>query len=129
MRLLGIDYGTKRVGVALSDESGFFAMPFCVLKNSSNLAKEIEKIFKDKKTAKIIIGHSVDFRGKENLDIASGAKMLAGRLIKGLGPVVEFENETLTTAEAQRLQGNIEKIDASAAALILKSYIDKGKNR
>jgi putative Holliday junction resolvase len=53
-RIIGIDYGSKRVGVSISDPEQKFALPLTVLDNSALLLKEIEKIIKDNEVSKII---------------------------------------------------------------------------
>ena len=127
MRLLGIDYGTKRVGVALSDEAGLFAYPYSVLKNSKNLSKEIIEICKKEKVGKIILGESLDYKGKCN-NIVCETDILKNILEKETGLSVIYENEVLTSAEAERIQGKTEMLDAAAAAIILRTYIDRQKN-
>jgi putative Holliday junction resolvase len=126
MYLMGIDYGEKRVGIALSDESGSMAFPYSVLKNDKNLVNNIKKICEEKKVAKIVIGLSLDFKNQPNY-IVSQTDKLKAILEKDLNLDVFYEPEVLTTKEAERLQGKIDNIDASAAALILKSFMDKVK--
>ncbi len=126
MRLLGIDYGTKRVGLALSDESGRFAFPYQVLINTGDqkVANDIAAICQKEGVTQIVLGESRDYRGEANpvmKQITSFQKQLAEKT--GL-PII-LEPEFLTSAEAERLQGKTAEHDASAAALILKSYIDR----
>lgn len=126
MRLLGIDYGTKRVGIALSDEAGIFAYPHSVLKNSKNLSKDIIDICKKENVGKIVMGESRDYKGKCN-EIVSETDVLKKIIEKETGLPVIYENEVLTSAEAERIQGKNDMLDASAAAVILRSYIDRNK--
>lgn len=122
---MGIDYGEKRVGVASTDEMGDFSLPRVVLPNSDNLINEIERLANDWQTERIIIGESKNFKGEPNkiqADVERFARELEER-----GRKVEFHPELLTSMEAERLQGHNEMHDASAAALILKSYIDSRK--
>lgn len=125
MRLIGIDYGEKRIGIASTDEMGDFALPRVVLENSRDVAEEIERLALDWKTEKIIIGESKDFKGEHN-EIHPKALRLAEDL-RQRGLEVEFHPELLTSMEAERLQGKNDMLDASAAALILKSYIDTNR--
>ena len=124
MRLMGIDYGTKRVGIALSDETGHFAYPYAVLKNSKSLVEEIMRICSKERVGRIILGHSLDYKMQPNIVMTRIDEFKNELELVSSLPVL-FENEFLTTAEAKRLQGGGSKIDSSAAALILKSYIDK----
>lgn len=142
MRYLGIDYGKKRVGIALSDEGGQFALPKVVLPNDHQLVKKIKEICDENKVSTIVVGESKNYKGEENAimkDIRSFVEDLKGltRL-----PVL-LEPEFLTSAEAERInqqrrssprekgsgprakRGENEMLDASAAALILKSFLDK----
>src|SRR3990167_8930114 len=99
MRYAGIDYGKKRVGVALSDEGLSFALPKVVLLN---------------------------YKNEENA-IMEEAKDFAKKISGVTGVNVVFEPEFLTSAEAERVQGKNKMHDASAAAIILKSYMAKNK--
>jgi putative Holliday junction resolvase len=124
MRLLGIDYGTKRVGLALSDDKGMMAFPHAVLPNDSNLLKAIEKVIAANNVEKIVIGHSLGRRGEAN-PVHEAVEELIQDLTLSVGLPVELEPEQYTTQEALRIQGRTEHTDASAACIILNSYIMK----
>jgi len=135
MKLLGIDYGTKRVGTALSDDEGRLAFPYKILENNAGLAKTLADICAGEGVAAIVIGESRDFAGKEN-PIMPAVRVLKDALAKETGLPVHLEPEMLTTQEARRAPAKQEKsrkpkkrthVDASAAALILQSYIDRGE--
>ena len=128
MRLMGIDYGSKRVGVALSDESGKMAFPHEVVKNDDQLLKTICVIVKDQAVDEIVIGHSLDKSGEENL-IHQQAKELIADLTLELGIPIHLEPEWYTTQEALLYQDRNEKTDASAAAIILNAYLAKKSNQ
>lgn len=124
---MGIDYGEKRIGIALSDEAGEFAFPHSVIQNhSKNIFSEIAQICREKEVKKIILGQSLDYAGRFNpiMEKIEKFKILLEEKIKL--PVI-YQTETLTTREAERIQGEVKKIDASAAALILRSFIEKEK--
>ncbi len=124
MRFLGIDFGTKRVGVALSDEGGSFAFPHSVQKNDKGLFERICRIAEEESVEMIIMGESRDYSGNAN-PIMQDIEAFKLRLEKETELKVILEPEFLTSAEAQRIQGKHDGLDASAAALILKSYLDK----
>ena len=126
MRLMGIDYGGKRIGVALSDESAGFAFAHSVVENNKNAISAIKKICEENAVGKIILGESVDYKGKPN-PIMAEIENFKKELEKEIGLPVEYQKETLTTKEAEHGQGKIEKIDASAAALILRSFLEQKK--
>jgi len=135
---MGIDYGAKRIGIALSDESGEFAFAHSVIENNKSAIGAIKKICEENNVREIILGESVDYRGQPN-PIMEKIAPLKKLLEKEIDLPVEYQKETLTTKEAERLQacphryakrcrreGN-KKIDASAAALILRSFLEQKK--
>lgn len=126
MRLMGIDYGEKRIGIALSDENAQFAFPHSVVGNDKNTVKKIKKICGENKVNKIILGQSLDYKKLPNLIMEKTDKFKVV-LEKEIGLEVVYQWEVLTTKEAERVQGKHKKIDASAAALILKSFIESRK--
>ena len=128
MKYLGIDYGSKRVGIALSDDTGTLAFAKAVFENNSELVSRIESICKNEKVESIILGESKDFSGKEN-SIMSAVHALKKTLEEKLKLPIHLEPEFLTSAEAERLQGKNEMLDASAAAIILKSYLEKTRHQ
>lgn len=123
MRIIGIDYGSKRVGLALSDEAGKFALPISVLANKPGLVMEIVKLAEANEAKEIVIGESKNYKGEAN-PIMTAALEFKKRL-ENLGFTVHLEPEFLTSAQAERIQGKHPKLDASAAALILQAYLDK----
>ena len=66
MRLLGIDYGEKNIGIAVTDDAGTMAFPESVIPNDKKLFSSLEKIIKDKNIGEIVVGESKDFKGKPN---------------------------------------------------------------
>ncbi len=126
MKYLGIDYGTKKVGIAISDDKQQFSFPLVVLDNTKELISEIEEICKENNIVKIIVGESKNFAQKEN-EVMKEILPFVEKL-KKLGLKVVMHPEFMTSQEAERLQGKNLMHDASAAALILKSYLDTEKN-
>ena len=122
---MAIDYGQKRVGIASTDESGKFALPRLVLPNDENLLEKIVEFKEKESIGKIIIGESRNLDGSPNLilkDIETFKRALEEKGIE-----VIFHPEIFTTMEARQIQGNTLMTDASAAALILKNYIDSSR--
>lgn len=122
MRYLGIDYGTKRVGVALSDEVGEFALPFSVLPNDKKLLVTMVRICQEKNIGTIVLGESKNFAGEDN-PLQEKINRFKKVLEQNTKLPVYFEPEFFTSTEAARLQGKNNKLDASSAALILKSFL------
>lgn len=135
MRFLGIDYGTKRIGLALSDQGAALAFPLDVLSAGGNAsARAVEYIVdvcKREHVDGIVMGESRNFKGEENI-IMKEARMFAQKIETATGLPVSFELELMSTIQAERLQGRADAqkdtIDASAAAVILQSFLDKHKS-
>jgi putative holliday junction resolvase len=127
MRYLGIDFGAKRVGIAISEPSGSFAFPMSVLENSDELVFEIKKLCDEHDIGEIVVGESKDFTQKEN-EIMKKIAPFVESLKKETGLPVYMHPEFLTSLEASQIQGTNDMHDASAAALILKSYLDTKNN-
>ena len=127
MKLLGIDYGSKRVGIATSDSSGVMAFPKMVLNNDKNLISNIKKICIDEKIEKIVIGDSKDSNMKDN-EIMKSIRRFEDVLLREIKLPIEFQLEFMTSQQAILIQGENDMIDASAATIILQSFIDKIKN-
>ena len=123
MRILGIDYGTKRIGIAVSDEMRKFALPLVVVKNSDITLREIIEIAHQHEVKEIVLGESRDYKQQPNV-IFEQADSFKKELEKA-GLTVYLELEFMTSVNAERLQGKNEMTDASAAALILQSYLDR----
>ncbi len=136
MKHLGIDYGSKRIGLATSNEGGSMAFPHSTIKAGRDALSAIDELIKKEGIERIVLGESHNFKGEANAvmeDIAEFKKDLEE--LTGM-PVV-YEAEFLSSAAAARqFEGDFgrkerpgqEKLDASAAAVILQSYLDKHKN-
>lgn len=124
MRHLGIDYGLKRVGVAISDEEGRIAFPERVVPNTKHLKKTIKILCEEKGVGEVILGESKDLEGIDNPVMKEIRKFKEG-LEKETGLKVHLEPEYLTSVEARRTTGETNMHDASAAAIILQSFLDK----
>jgi putative holliday junction resolvase len=124
MRLLGIDYGTKKIGLALTDEEGVMAFPHAVIPNDEKAEAYIESLVTKEEVGEIIIGHSLNREGAPN-KVHEAVEALMLNLTLSIGVPIHLEPEQYTTQEAIRLQGRNDKTDASAAAIILNSYIER----
>lgn len=127
MRYLGIDFGSKRVGVAISDETNSMAFPYVVIPNDEKLMEEIERVVSKEKITNIIIGESFDYAGTPN-KIMKSIKDFAATLEQKTKLTISFEPEFLTSVQAEHLQGKNKMHDASAATIILQSFLDKRKS-
>ncbi|NQV93091.1 Holliday junction resolvase RuvX [Candidatus Kaiserbacteria bacterium] len=132
MKIIGIDYGTKRVGVAISDDTASLAFPKAVLRNSHTLLGEIKSTIENNKVEKIVIGQSLDTDGSENI-LMEDIRRFASVLEKEVGLPIFLEPEFFTSQEAHKGKkaGEVSShmIDAAAAALILQRFLDKEKGK
>lgn len=133
MRMLGIDPGEKRIGIAISDPTGTFARPLEVVNHTSRQqdAEEISAIAKRDGVQQIVVGQATDIDGKPNFTGRKAARLAAAlREVSGL--TVRLWDESYSTRDALTVkidQGASQKDrrghhDASAAAIILQSYLD-----
>lgn len=133
MRYLGIDYGTKRIGLALSDEEGKFAYPHLVLKNNPKIIEQIATICQGEGVGEIALGWSLDYHRRENR-IMKRVTIFQTALATATGLKVALEDEVLTTVEANReigpparteraRSGGDDFTDARAASIILRTYL------
>jgi putative holliday junction resolvase len=126
-KMLGIDYGEKRVGIAISDDECKMAFPRYILQNDGKLLEKISTICDKEDIKEIVIGQSRDYNNQPNT-IMKKIEEFAKSLKEERGLEIHMEDEFLTSAEARRIQGNIDDIDASAAAIILRSFLEKEEN-
>ena len=124
MKYLAIDYGTKRVGIATSDDEGGMAFPFRVIPNTKTLVTDIGEICRSERIGTIVVGESHNFQGKPN-PLMRAITPFAEALKKETGLLLVFMNEVFSSQEAARITGDNSENDASAAALVLQSYLDR----
>jgi putative holliday junction resolvase len=125
-RILGIDYGTKRIGIAISDTNGEYALPLVVIPNTPGLVEAIQKLAKESNVNEIVMGESKNYKGEANTIWAESLEFK--KKLEDAGFIVHLEPEFMTSMQAARFQGETPLIDASAAALILQSFLDKRKH-
>jgi putative Holliday junction resolvase len=127
MQRMGIDFGSKKIGIALSDEAGVMAFPHSVIPNDKDFFAAIESLVTERDVQEIVIGHSLDREGKPNAIHAAVEEFITD-ITLSLGIPVHLEPEQYTTAQAAHVTGKNTQTDAAAAALILDSYLTKLKN-
>lgn len=127
MKLMALDFGEKRVGVASTDDSGEFALPRLTLPNDEHLLEAVLEFKEREGIEKVVIGESKNFKGEANTIMI--AVETFKKALEEKGVEVLFQPEIMTTMEARQIQGQTDLTDASAAALILKSYLDTVYNK
>ena len=122
-RFLGIDYGDKKIGLAISDENKVLAFPKEVILNDNYTLSKISEILKAEKVSEIVVGESLDLKGKPNT-ISNDIDIFISKLEIKFNVPIHRQKEFFTSIEARRYK-DIKKADASAAALILQRYLDR----
>ncbi len=129
-RVLAIDYGEVRVGIALSDPLRILATPFVVLKNDGNLLENIKKIITEKQVSQIVLGLPINLKGKDSKKTEE-IREFYRKLKDYMSLPIELVDERFTTyeanAELKKMGYSVKEsrkvIDKIAASLILKSYL------
>lgn len=132
-RILGIDYGLKRIGLALSDPLRIFAYPFKTLTNDKNTWKELKKVFAEKNVVKIILGLPLNEGGSKS-HVTDQVRKFAKDLEKQFKIEIIFWDERYTSVMAQEkiLESVTKKskrrdkglLDQNSAAIILQEYLN-----
>jgi putative Holliday junction resolvase len=126
-KYLGIDFGIKRVGIAVSDAMGTIAFPRVVLVNDETLLSRIAEIIKTENAEAIVVGDTNSHSGAKN-PVSAQADAFVEKLKETTKLPVERSWEVWSTMEVSKLatKGH-EHDDASAAAFILQRYLDMKK--
>ena len=132
-RLLGIDPGKNRVGIAISDENKVVSTPLKTIlkKNNSNFLNEIKEIILENNVKGIIIGHPINMDGSTGPS-AQSAKDFAVYISNNVSIPVSMWDERLSSQGAFNLSSNLDinvskkicKLDENAASFILQGAID-----
>lgn len=137
MKIMSIDYGDVRTGIAFCDKNETLAYPYTVIKESyqPKLIQRIIDVVSDEKPEKIIIGLPKNMNGTYGYR-CDECKSLGNELTKSIDLPIEYQDERLTTVmahnvlSANNVKGKKRKdnVDAVSAVMILQSYLDKNKS-
>ena len=131
-RVLAVDYGQKRIGLAVSDELLLTAQPLATMvrTNRRNDLRRLRELCRKLGVARIVVGHPLNMDGTRG-PMAEEAARFAARVHKDLGVPVELADERLSSWEAARTLRQTksrgkrpEKADDVAAAVILREYLE-----
>jgi len=138
LRILGVDYGEKRIGLAVSDELGLTAqgLPTLIRKTRKNDLEFLRRCLLDYSVQKIVIGYPVRIDGSEGIQCEKVNRFARWLAETFMLPVTKWP-ETLTTKEAEeilrtsgiRWRKRKDKVDQLAACLILQDYLDDAGRR
>lgn len=135
-RILAIDYGRKRIGLALSDELGLTAQPLSMLvrKNRRDDLRRLREICRQHEVGRIVVGYPLHMTGEAG-EMAEEAKRFAARLERELRLEVVLVDERLTSWEAEQLMATANSKsrrkdkhhDDVAAAVLLRDYLNQAR--
>jgi len=129
MRCLGIDYGRRRIGLALSDPTLLIASPLIIIENRGlkKTLTQIMNIIQKNDVGQVVVGLPLHANGDES-EMSREARQF-GAAFTALGLPVEFVDERYTSFEAESMIGNNRQsknlIDKVAASIILQMYLDE----
>jgi putative Holliday junction resolvase len=126
VRVLALDYGSARTGVAVSDATGTLARPVCVVDKAATEAglAEVVRLVADLAAERVVVGLPLTPRGEHGKQ-AGETELFVTALRELVDVPVETADERFTTALAQRFGGKAPE-DAAAAAHLLQSWLDRG---
>ena len=137
MRILGIDYGDARVGIAVTDIMGFMANGVKTIKNkgTKKLLEELQLVLKEYNPEKIVVGLPKNMDGTEGFRVDATYKFVENLKTIYSGEVI-LQDERLTSMEAKRYlcgtntfgKKRKDVLDTVAATLILEQYLNSSKN-
>ncbi|MBM3260946.1 Holliday junction resolvase RuvX [Candidatus Kaiserbacteria bacterium] len=123
MRYLGIDYGEKRIGLALSDMGGLIASPHSMVSNDSKALAYITSLIRDEGVERLVMGDTRAVGGSINM-VTPDAERFAQALTRVSGIPVDLAYEGWSSFEAARYAPGDLHDDSVAAAVILQRFID-----
>ena len=123
MKLLGIDYGMKRIGLAIADGETSIATPLKTIDNNDVLVAELVELCKERDVQMVVLGESKQFSGKDN-PVMQSIRTFKQVLEERSGLPVVYIPEFFSSAQARRQPEVGRLVDGSAAAIILQSYLD-----
>ncbi len=134
-RILGIDYGESRIGLALTDQEKMIAFPYEVVKNSSkkSIVEILRQLCIEKKVDALVIGLPLSLKGKDTIQTKKVRQF--SKEVEILGIPVFYQDERLSSVIAKKslikekikTGHNKEKIDKRAATIILQQFLDSNK--
>lgn len=137
MRILAIDHGTVRMGIAVSDELLMLAQPVCFIPAEplNEFFNQLEKLITEREVARLVVGMPRNMNGTYG-PAAEKVNNFVAKLKERISLPVHIVDERLTSTQANRslTQAGVkgkkkrESVDAAAAALILQSFLDSPAN-
>ena len=131
MRILGLDIGDKRIGVAISDELEIISTPLEVFNNDKKVKEKLQKLINEYKIKKIVVGIPYTLKGEVGIQAKKVINFVENIVISA-GIEVDYIDERYTTKIPLKLLEKNSKskiIDKFSASIILKDYLDRQKRK
>ncbi|MEJ2204726.1 MAG: Holliday junction resolvase RuvX [Gemmatimonadota bacterium] len=135
--MLGIDYGRRRIGLAMSDPTGTIASPLETLRRRTGKRPPVARLAelaREHQVERLVMGLPLNLAGEETLWCAE-VREVGGRLASRLGLPIEYVDERFTSVRAEKAVRSLglsrakredkSRVDAAAAVLILQSWLDR----
>jgi len=137
MRVLGIDYGERRIGIAVTDPTGTIASPYDTLQRRRGKRPPVARVAevgRSLEVEKLVVGLPLDLNGRET-EWCAEVRVFGDALARNLGVPVAYVDERMTSVQAERAVRAVGlrkaerqrkgRVDAAAAALILQAWLDR----
>ena len=127
MKILAVDYGAKRIGLAIADSELRVPLPFGIIESHKPeaISRKFIELIKKEQIDKVVVGLPLGLDGKEN-ENTRRVRGFVKELKKQIGIPIEFIDERFTSAQADRYEGEASR-DEKAAMLFLQSYFEANK--
>jgi putative Holliday junction resolvase len=134
---MALDYGTRRIGMAISDAGGTFAFPagHIACKGRTRDLEALRAVISERGVRRIVVGHPIHMNGRVG-DTARAAEKFANEVAKTTSLPVEMLDERWTSQQAERALAETRSgrkrrsrdVDAAAATLLLQNYLERAQN-
>ncbi len=123
MRILGIDYGTKRVGLAISDELGLLARELSIV-SPAEFFRDLSQLIEQYEIEDIVVGIPLNMSGQDT-DKTKEARTFQAKIETISGIHVHGVDERLSSQMAENISGSSKNLDSLAAQIILQNYLNR----
>ena len=125
MKILAIDYGTKRIGISISDETQTLAREYGIW-SPTEFWQKLETLFEEEAIEKVLVGLPLNMSG-EVTEKTEEVQAFNDELQKRIAQPVELVDERLSSVMAEQISGQSQNLDSLAAQIFLQNYLNKNK--
>lgn len=132
MRIIGIDYGQKRIGLAMSDPLGITSQPLPFLPNDSKIFHTLEKMVRENQVQEIVVGLPITMKGTPS-EMTTEVEKFASKLQEFVEIPIFLQDERLSTMESEKIliSADVSRAkrkevrDSMSASIILQDYLER----